>query len=113
MSDIQYYFEYISKSIIKKHEILTGVSSIQKISKTLKLQLYLNKARYHPEYLAHKTEILFCSIGTKINEKGNGANVPYSEITKVVLLQCNNLMILFNNIYIHLIQVLYTFNPNE
>ena len=52
---------------------------------------------------------LLRSTKSKITNDKNGENVPYSEITEVVLVQCN----IVNNGYQQNSRVLYTFIPNK
>ena len=72
ISDIQDYFEYI----LKKHGEKTVNSSIRiyinKIENTITFKF---KTRYYLELLTPETK--------------NGENVPYLEITEVVLIHCN------------------------
>ena len=52
---------------------------------------------------------LLGSTERKITKDENGENVPYLEITKVVLVHCN----IVNNSYQQNPRVLYTFVPNK
>ena len=52
---------------------------------------------------------LLGSTKNKITKDKNGENVPYPEITEVVLVHCN----MVNNDYQHNSRVLYTFIPNK
>ena len=52
---------------------------------------------------------LLGSTESKITKDKNGENVPYLEITEVVLLHCN----IVNNDYQQDSRVLYTFVPNK
>ena len=52
---------------------------------------------------------LFGSTKSKISNDTNGKNVPYLEITEVVLVHCN----IVNNDYQQDSRVLYTFVPNK
>ena len=52
---------------------------------------------------------LLGSTKNKINKDKNGENVPYLEITEVVLVHFN----IVNNDYQHDSRVLYTFVPNK
>ena len=49
------------------------------------------------------------STGNKITKDKKGENVPYLEITKVVLVHCN----IVNNGYQQELRILYTFVPNK
>ena len=48
------------------------------------------------------------ALNCKITKDKNGKNVPYSEITEVVLIHCN----VVDNSYLHNSRVMYTFVPN-
>ena len=86
VSDIQNYFEYI----LKKHG-----EDIDKPS----VQIYVNKIEnrvtfkikngYSLELLTKETMKLLGSTENKITTDKNGENVPYLEITEVVLVHCN------------------------
>ena len=89
MDQILYQISNIILSSSSKSMKYWLISLQYKISATLKVELHLNKAGYHPEYLAHETEKLLYSIGTKIIKDKNSENVPYLEITEVVLVNCN------------------------
>ena len=52
---------------------------------------------------------LLGSTTNKITKNENGENVPYLEITKVVLIHCN----VVNNSYQQKSRVLYTIVPNK
>ena len=52
---------------------------------------------------------LLGSTKSKITKDKNGENVPYLEITEVVLIHCN----VVNNSYQQNSRVLYTFVPNK
>ena len=106
VSDIQDYFEYI----LKKHG-----EDIDKPS----VQIYVNKIEnrvtfkikngYSLELLTPETMKLLGSTENKITKNKNGENVPYLEITEVVLVHC----IIANNGYQQDSRVLYTFVPNK
>ena len=86
VSDIQDYFEYI----LKKHE-----EDIDKPS----VQIYVNKIEnrvtfkinngYSLELLTSETMKLLGSTKNKITKDKNGKNLPYLEITEVILVHCN------------------------
>ena len=105
-SDIQDYFEYISK----KHG-----EDIDKPS----VQIYVNKIEnrvtfkikngYSLELLTPETMKLLGSTKNKITKDKSGENVPHLEITEVVLVHCN----IVNNDYQQDSRVLYTFVPNK
>ena len=83
------------------------------------LQIYVNKIEnritfkiqdgYGLELLTPKTMKLLGCTENKINKDKNGENVPYLEITEVVLVHCN----IANNDYQQDSRVLYTFVPNK
>ena len=52
---------------------------------------------------------LLGSTKSKITKDKNGENIPYLEITEVVLIHCN----VVNNSYWQNSRVLYTFGPNK
>ena len=52
---------------------------------------------------------LFGSTKSKITKDQNGGNLPYLEITEVVLIHCN----VVNNSFQQNSRVLYTFIPNK
>ena len=52
---------------------------------------------------------LFGSTKSKITKDQNGGNLPYIEITEVVLIHCN----VVNNSFQQNSRVLYTFIPNK
>ena len=52
---------------------------------------------------------LIGSTKGKIAKNENGENIPYLEVTEVVLIHCN----VVNNNYQHKSRVLYTFVPNK
>ena len=61
------------------------------------------------ELLTAEKMKLFGSNKSKIKKDKNGENVPYLEITEVVLIDCN----VVNNSYLQIAGVLYTFLPNK
>ena len=68
------------------------------------------KKGYYLELLTLKTMKLLGNTKSKIKDKKkNGENVPYLEITEVVLIHCN----IVNNSYQQNSRVLYTFVPNN
>ena len=106
ISDIQDYFEYISK----KHGENTDKSSIQiyvnKIENRITFKI---KNEYALELLKKETMKLLRSTESKITNDKNEENVPHLEITEVVLVYCN----IVNNDYQQDSRVLYTFVPNK
>ena len=67
------------------------------------------KTRYYLEHLTLEIMKLLGSPKSNITKDKNGENVPYLEITGVVLLHCN----VVNNSYQKNSRVLYTFVPNK
>ena len=106
ISDIQDYFEYI----LKKHGEIT-VNPIKrrytnKIGNRIQFKI---KTGNYLELLTLETMKLLGSIKSKITKDENGENVPYLEITEVILIHCN----VVNNSYQQNSRVLYTFVPNK
>ena len=83
MSDIQDYFEYI----FKKHGEKTVNSSrrmyINKIENRITFKI---KTGYYLELLTPETMKLLGSTKSKITKDENSENVPYLEITDVILI---------------------------
>ena len=106
VSDIQDYFEYISK----KHGDDIDKSSVQiyvnKIENRITFKI---KNGYTLELLTPETMKLLGSTENKITKDKNGENVPHLEITEVLLVHCN----IVNNDYQQDSRVLYTFVPNK
>ena len=67
------------------------------------------KTGYYFELLTPETMKLLGSTKSKITKDENGENVPYLEITEVILIHCN----VVNNSYQQNSRVLYTFVPNK
>ena len=65
------------------------------------------KTGYYLELLILETMTLLGSPKSKIIKNGNGENIPYLEITGVVLIHCN----VVHNSYQQKSRVLYTFVP--
>ena len=106
VSDIQDYFQYI----LKKHGESTDKPSIQIYVNKIKNRITFKiKTGYSLELLTKETMKLLGSTKNKISKDKNGENVPYLEITEVVLVHCN----MVNNDYQHDSRVLYTFVPNK
>ena len=93
ISDIQNYFEYITK---KKHNGNIDNTSVRiyinKIENRVTLKI---KTGYYLELLTHETMKLLGSTENKIAKDKNGENVPHLRITEVVLVHCN----IVNNYY--------------
>ena len=86
VSDVQDFFRYI----LKIHEAVTDNPSImvyiKKIEKRITFKI---KTEYYFELLTPETTKLLGSTKSKINKDKNDKNVPYLEITEVVLIHCN------------------------
>ena len=106
ISNIQDYFEYI----LKKHAENTDKLSVQiygnKIENRVKFKI---KDGYSLELLTPETMKLVEWTENNINKDKNGENVPYLEITEVVLVHCN----IVNNDSQQNSRVLCTFVPNK
>ena len=86
ISDIQDYLEYI----FKKHRQKTVIPSIKiyinKIENRISFKI---KTGYYLELLTPSTIKLLGKTKSRITQHKNGENVPYLEITEVVLIHCN------------------------
>ena len=92
ISDIQDYFKYI----LKKHGEKTVSPSI--IIYVNKIETRINfktKTGYYLELLTPETMKLLGSTKSKLIKNENGENVPYLEITEIILIHCN----VFNSNY--------------
>ena len=67
------------------------------------------KTEYYLKSLTPETMKLLESTKSKITKDKNGKNVPYLEITEIVLVHCNTV----NNDYLKDSRGLYTFVPNK
>ena len=67
------------------------------------------KTGYYLKLLTLETMKSLGSTKSEITKDENNENVPYLEITEVVLIHCN----VVNNIYQQNSRVLYTFVPNK
>ena len=106
ISDIEFYFEYISG----KHGEKTVNPSIRIYIKKIENRITFKiKTEYYLEFLTPGTMKLLGS--TKINKEKdeNNENVLYLEITEIVLINCN----VVNSSYQQNSRVLYTFAPNK
>ena len=102
MSNFQDYFEYN----LKKHGENTDKSSVHIYVDMIENRVTLRiKDGYSIELLTPETMKLLGSTKSKINKDQNGENVPYLEVTEVVLFHCN----IVNNDYQQDSRVLYTF----
>ena len=106
ISDIQDYFEYI----LKNHGENTVNPSIRIYTNKIENRITFKiKTGYYLELLTLETMKLLGSTKSKITEDKNGENMPYLEISEVVLINCN----VVNNSYQKNSRVLYTFVPNK
>ena len=106
ISDIQDYFEYI----LKNHGENTINPSLRiHVSKIESRITFKIKKGYYLELLTPETMKLLGSTKSKVTKNENDENVPYLEITEVLLVHC----ITFNNNHQQNSRVLYTFAPNK
>ena len=77
-------------NILEKHETVTDNTSIRiyinKIENRIKLKI---KSGYYLELLTPKTMKILGGTKTKITKDEKGEDIPYLEITEVVLIHCN------------------------
>ena len=77
-------------SILEKHETVTDNPSIRiyinKIENRIKLKI---KSGYYLELLTPETMKILGGTKTKITKDEKGEDIPYLEITEVVLIHCN------------------------
>ena len=106
VSDIQDYFEYISK---KHSESVDNPSIRIYINKIENRITFKIKNRYYLELLTPETMKMLGSTVSKITKDKDGENVPQLEIVELVLVHCN----LINNDYQQNLRILYTFVPNK
>ena len=106
VSDIEDYFEYI----LKIHGEKTGNPSVRicvnKIENRIPFRI---ETGYYLKILMTETMKLFGSTKSKITKDKNDENIPFLEITEVVLVHCN----IVKNDYQQDSRVLYTFVPNK
>ena len=106
ISDIQDYFEYI----LKKHGEKIVNPSLRIYTNKIENRITFKiKTGYYLELLTPETMKSLGSSKSKTAKDENGENVPYLEITEVVLIHCN----VVNNSYQQNSRVLYTFVPNK
>ena len=94
---------------LKKHGEKNDNPSIRIYINKINKIIFKIKTGYYLELLTPEIMNLFGSTKTKISNDKNGKNVPYLEITEVVLVHCN----IVNNDYQQDSRVLYTFVPNK
>ena len=77
-------------NILEKHETVTDNTSIRiyinKIENRIKLKI---KSGYYLELLTPETMKILGGTKTKITKDEKGEDIPYLEITEVVLIHCN------------------------
>ena len=106
VSDIQYYLKYI----LKKHDTVTDNPSVMTyVNKVKNRIIFKIKTGYYLELLTPGTLKLLGSTKSQITKDENDDNVPYLEITEVILVHCN----IVNNNYQHNSKVLYIFIRNK
>ena len=95
---------------LKKHETVTDNLSIKMCVNKIENRITFKiKTGYYLELLKPETMKLIGSTKIKITENKSGENVPYAEMTEVVLDHCN----IVNNDYLQDSRILYTFVPNK
>ena len=106
ISDIQDYFEFITK----KHKTLTENPPIQIYPNKLKNRIiFVVKMGYKLELLSPETMKLLGSTKKDVDKDKNGEGVPKLEPVKVLLVHCN----LVKNSYQLASEALFTFVPNK
>ena len=105
-SDIQDYFEYISKSHGEDIDKPSVQIYVNKIENRVTFKI---KNGYSLELLTSETIKLLGSAENKTTKEKNSENVPHLEITEVVIVNWN----IANNDYQQDSRVLYTFVPNK
>ena len=94
---------------MKKHGEKTVNPSIRIYTNKIENRItFKTKAGHYLELLTSETIKLHGNTKSKITKDENGGNVPYLEITEVVLIHCN----VVNNSYQQNSRVFYTFVPN-
>ena len=106
ISYIQDYFEYILKNYNENVDNQSIRIHVNKIENRITFKI---KNGYYLELLTSETMKLLGSTESKITENKNDENVPYLEITELVLVHCN----LVNNDHHQDSRILYTFVPNK
>ena len=106
ISDIQDYFENISKEYNEMLDNLSIRIYINKIENRITFKI---KTRYYLKLLTPETMKLLGSTENKINKDKNSENIPHLQITGVVLNHFN----IINNDYPQDSRVLHTFVPDK
>ena len=107
ISDIQDYFEYISKK--KNSESVDNPPIRIYINRIENRITFKIKSGYYLELLTPETMKLLGSAKSKITKDKNAENVPRLEFVELVLVHCN----LVNNDYQQYSRILYAFVPNK
>ena len=106
VSDIQDYFEFITK----KHETIADNPPVQIYVNKIKNRIVFKiKTGYKLELFSEETMRLLGSSKKHIDTNKDGEIVPRLETVEVVLVSCN----LVNNSYQQASKVLLTFVPNK
>ena len=106
VSDIQDYFDYITK----KHQTVTNSPAIRiHVNKIESRITFKIKTGYYLQLLTPETMKLLGSTNIKKIKDENGENVPHLEFNEVVLVHSN----IVNNDFQQGSTVLYTFAPNK
>ena len=103
--DIQNCFQHI----LRKHEKIDNLSISTYVNKIENRITFKIKTGYYLDLLTPETMKLLWNSENKITKDRNGENVPYLEITEVVLVYCN----IVNNDYHQDSRVFYTLVPNK
>ena len=106
ISEIQDYFEYITK----KHETIAETSPILIYTNNITNRIVFKiQTGYKLQLLSKETMKLLGSTSNSIDADRNSEKVPRLENVEVVLVHCN----LVNNSYQQHSRVLFTFVPNK
>ena len=95
VSDIHDYFKYISKNHGENVDNPSVKIYVNKIENRITFKI---KDGYSLELLTKETMKLLGSTESKITKDKNGENVPHLEITEVVLVHCNMLIMIISRI---------------
>ena len=106
ISDIQDYFEYISKIHSESVDNPSIRMYINRIENRITFKI---KNGYYLELLTAETMKLLASTESKVTKDKNGENVPHLEVVELVLVYCN----LVNIDYQQDSRILFTFVPNK
>ena len=106
IADIQDYFNYILKTHNENVDNQSIRIYVNKIENRITFKI---KNGYYLELLTPETMKLLGSNESKITKDKNGENVPYLEITEIVLVHCH----LVNNECQQGSRILHTFVPSK